>query len=110
MPGWHIYYHLFLNENFDLFVLKTSRSAKTKCPGKSHLNVNHVSLVLSKDERENLPKNVLFRALPEKGGWVVGVDWGEGAAQITKFVVRGFFKKKSCTCCLNWGVGWGRER
>ena len=47
---------LLLNENF---VLKTSRSAKTKCPGKSHLNVNHVFPVLSEDEKEHLKTNVL---------------------------------------------------
>ena len=77
--------------------MKTSRSAKTKCPGKSHLNVNHVFPVLSEDEREHLPKNVLFRALPEKGGWVVGVGWGEGAARITRLpnlLFADFLKKK----------------
>ena len=42
-------------------------------------------------------KNVLFWALPEKGGWVVGVDWGEGAARITRLLnllFADFLKKK----------------
>ena len=72
---------LLLNENF---VLKTSRSAKTKCPGKSHLNVNHVFPVLSEDEEGHFKKKCFVLGIARKG-WV---DLEEGAARnykITEF-------------------------
>ena len=65
---------LLLNENFDL---KTSRSAKTKCPGKSHLNVNHVFLFCLKMKR-NTSKKCFVLGIARKW-WV---DLEEGAAML----------------------------